>query len=138
MKRILTAALLIAAVLIAGCGKKTTVTRMDSGTTIDLSGHWNDTDSRLTAEALIAQITTGGWLGDHLQRTGHKPALIVGRIRNRSDEHIPVKTFVADLERATGLSEEKIRAVLQRLARLGRLEQNRQARGVFYGIRSGA
>ncbi len=87
--------------LVAGCGGGKKVTRVETDTTIDLSGNWNDTDSRLTAEALIQQATGAAWVVDHLQsHGGKKPAVIVGTIRNLSHEHITVKTFVADLERA--------------------------------------
>ena len=33
------------------------------------------------------------------RRTGKKPAVIIGDFRNKTAEHIPVKTLVADLER---------------------------------------
>ncbi len=99
-KAIAIVVLLAAPLWLAGCSGGKKVTRVETDTTIDLSGNWNDTDSRLTAEALIQQATAGGWIEDHLLRAQQKPAVIVGRIKNRSDEHIPVKTFVADLERA--------------------------------------
>ncbi len=93
-------ALAAAAALLAGCSGGKTVTRMEVDTTVDLSGNWNDTDSRLTAETLIGQALGSGWYGEHRYETGKKPVVIVGPIRNKSAEHIPVKTFVADLERA--------------------------------------
>jgi len=100
MKRILTAGLLIAAVLIAGCGQKTTVTRVDTGSTIDLSGHWNDTDSRLLAEAIVVDCTAARWIGDHMRDAGEPPVVIVGAIRNKTQEHIATDIFIKDLERA--------------------------------------
>ncbi len=89
-----------AALLLSGCGGGKTVTRMETDTTVDLSGNWNDADSRMTAETLIVQALESGWYGEHRYETGKKPVVIVGRIANKSAEHIPVKTFVADLERA--------------------------------------
>ncbi len=91
---------LAALALVAGCGGGKTVTRMEDDTTIDLSGNWNDTDSRQVAETLIAQVTTGAWVENHLLARGKKPVVIVGQIANKSAEHIPVKTFVADVERS--------------------------------------
>ena len=35
------------------CGSETKVTRVDSGLVTDLSGRWNDTDSRQVAEAMV-------------------------------------------------------------------------------------
>ena len=93
-------ALIGAAAMLAGCGSGKTVTRMETDTTVDLSGNWNDADSRMTAETFIVQALESGWYGEHRYATGKKPVVIVGRIANKSAEHIPVKTFVADLERA--------------------------------------
>jgi penicillin-binding protein activator len=93
---------LMLALLVVGasaCGKR--VTRIDPASVTDLSGRWNDTDSRLVANALIEQSLAAGWLPRHM--TGHggeAPAVIVGSFRNRTLEHIPVNTFIADLERA--------------------------------------
>lgn len=92
--------LLAAAILSAGCAGKQ-VSRVDAGTTIDLSGSWNDTDSRLVAEEMIADCLGRPWITQHLQQSGGKlPVAIVGGVRNRSTEHIPVGAFLKDLERA--------------------------------------
>lgn len=94
MKKILVA---LMALLIAACG--TTVERVATDETIDLSGAWNDTDSRLVAEEMIMDALSRPWLGEFAGRTGKRPAVIVGTVRNLSHEHINVKTFVADMER---------------------------------------
>jgi len=94
---------LLAAALIflaTGCGKKE-VDRVEVDQTIDLSGHWNDTDSRLVSETMVADVMARPWVARH--RSGHQgraPSVIVGTVRNRSDEHINTQTFVKDLERA--------------------------------------
>jgi len=84
-----------------GCAPRRTVTRVETDSTIDLSGRWNDVDSRETADAMIRESLGGAWIGQWMQRSGGgKPTLIVGAVRNRTAEHIPVGTFVADIERA--------------------------------------
>lgn len=83
----------------SGCGGKT-VTRVDPGEQIDLSGSWNDIDSQNVAADLVAQITGAAWVENHLVEAGKRPTIIVGTIRNRTVEHIPMKTLTADLERA--------------------------------------
>jgi penicillin-binding protein activator len=95
-----TVSMLAALVLLAGCGGGKAVTRIDTDTTIDLSGRWNDADSRMVAEELIAQATSSPWVENHLLAQGKKPAVIVGDIVNKSSEHIPVEPFMADVERA--------------------------------------
>ncbi|MGB3620172.1 MAG: penicillin-binding protein activator LpoB, partial [Ketobacter sp.] len=84
--------------LLGACS--TSVERVSSDSTIDLSGAWNDTDSRLVAEEMIQDALSRPWISDFSGRTGKRPAVIVGTVRNLSHEHINVKTFVADMERA--------------------------------------
>ncbi|MEJ2481543.1 MAG: penicillin-binding protein activator LpoB [Gemmatimonadota bacterium] len=94
------AAFLLGAVVLAGCSNKN-VSRIEPDTVTDLSGRWNDTDSRLVANALIQQSLTDPWLSRYATgHAGETPAVIVGSFRNRSSEHIPVNTFVNDLENA--------------------------------------
>jgi penicillin-binding protein activator len=91
--------LMAAAVAPLACGQR--VTRIDPGAVTDLSGRWNDTDSRLVANELIGSSLTEPWLRRHTESAGGEaPVVIVGAFRNRTMEHIPVNTFVRDLERA--------------------------------------
>jgi len=95
----MTTLIALAAVLVlAGCGGKQ-VTRTDVQEQIDLSGEWNDIDSQQVSAALTTQITASPWVEDFRAEKGKKPYLIVGTVRNKTPEHIPVKTFIADLER---------------------------------------
>lgn len=84
--------------LLTACG--TSVKRVDSDETIDLSGAWNDSDSRMVADEMIADVLSRPWISNHVSATGKMPTVIVGSVRNLSHEHINVKTFVADMERA--------------------------------------
>lgn len=84
--------------LLTGCGQK--VARVDSDTVTDLSGNWNDTDSRLVAEEMIQDVLSRGWLTKFNNSKGKPPTVIVGTVRNLSHEHINTRTFVADMERA--------------------------------------
>ncbi len=87
--------------LSAAACSSTNVTRIDPLSVTDLSGQWNDTDSRLVAEELIYQSLNGRWIARFSDaQGGEAPSLIVGTFRNRSVEHIPISTFVGDLERA--------------------------------------
>ena len=101
MKRIITSVSCILIVILAGCGSSKTVERVETDTTIDLSGRWNDTDSRQVSEAMITDCLNHGWITRHATTAdGKKPIVIVGIIRNRSTEHIAIPTFVSDIERA--------------------------------------
>ncbi|GAB4320894.1 MAG: hypothetical protein Kow0074_11520 [Candidatus Zixiibacteriota bacterium] len=90
----------ILALGILGCSSGKVVTRVDAGEQIDLSGRWNDTDSRMVAEAIITDCLNHPWIGEFMRSEGDKPVVIVGSIRNKTQEHIPVATFVNDIERA--------------------------------------
>ncbi|UCG77646.1 MAG: penicillin-binding protein activator LpoB [Nitrospirota bacterium] len=99
MKKYAIYMLIAAALIITGCG--TTVERVDTDEVIDLSGRWNDTDSRMVSEEMIKDSLERPWLGTFKSRHGGKaPVVIVGTVRNLSHEHISVETFVKDLERA--------------------------------------
>jgi uncharacterized protein (TIGR02722 family) len=84
-------------VAMVGCTTK--VTRIKTDSTIDLTGRWNDTDSRLVAEQMIGDCLGSPWLGSWT--TGaNRPKVIIGNISNQSHEHISVGTFTKDIERA--------------------------------------
>ncbi len=95
-------ALMIAAVaaltLAAGCGSSKKVTRTDVDTQIDLSGEWNDVDSRQVADALVMKSTATPWIENFRAENGDRPTIIIGQVGNKTTEHIPVRTSIADLE----------------------------------------
>jgi hypothetical protein len=82
----------------------TTVRRAPVETSGDLSGRWNDTDSRLTADALIKDALNRPWSQRFTQLTGRTPAVVVGTVLNRTHEQLDTQTFVKDLERALAQS----------------------------------
>ena len=84
---------------LAGCAQETKITRVDSGVVTDLSGRWNDTDSRIVAESMVKEALEYPWLNTFSGSKHRQPVVVVGTILNNSHEHIDVNTFVADLER---------------------------------------
>ena len=121
--------LLISIIVVSGCTTAKQVTRIDPDTTIDLSGRWNDTDSRFVAEEMIGDCLTHPWINNHGIDTGSKPVVIVGGIRNKSMEHIPVGTFIADIERAF-INTGKVRPVSSASER-GALREERTDQSEF-------
>jgi uncharacterized protein (TIGR02722 family) len=94
-------ATLVLVALVFGCASTTTVKRTAVDETIDLSGRWNDTDSRMVSEEMIQDCLNRPWLERYKARHNDRPpTVIVGSVRNRSHEHINVQTFVKDLERS--------------------------------------
>lgn len=92
-------ALTIIALSTVGCKTSKNVQRVDEKETIDLSGRWNDTDSRLVSEEMVRDALSRPWLNDFVEAKGKKPAIIVGMIKNRTSEHISTETFTNDIER---------------------------------------
>lgn len=95
--RLLSASLL--AFVLASCSSAPKITRTEVNETIDLSGNWNDTDSRLTAEEMVRDSLARPWLDEFVAAKKDKPRVIVGAVLNKSHEHINTETFVKDLER---------------------------------------
>lgn len=86
--------------LMAGCGG-TQVKRVDTAAVIDISGRWNDTDSRLAAEELVADCISRPWLAEASAGPSMEaPTVIVGSVRNLSSEHLNTGVLVEDLQRA--------------------------------------
>jgi len=92
-------AMLAGTILLGGCASETKVTRVDSGVVTDLSGRWNDTDSRMVAETMVKEALGSPWLENYTRSKSRQPVVVVGTILNRSHEHINVQTFVTDLSR---------------------------------------
>jgi uncharacterized protein (TIGR02722 family) len=90
--------LAVLALVMVSCSS-TKVSRVDTASVTDLSGHWNDTDSRLVAESMMKEALSQPWLDNATRARGRQPVVIVGTIANRSHEHISVQTFISDLER---------------------------------------
>ena len=101
---------LISFILIAfSCSRQ--VTRIDPAEQKDVSGRWNNTDSRLTAEQLTDDVLKEIWLTNFMQaKAGQKPVVICGFVDNKSHEHIEAETFVKDLEQAF-IKTQKVRLV---------------------------
>jgi penicillin-binding protein activator len=120
----LVCAVVLLPVALAGCGGGgKVVSRVDTGEQIDLSGNWNDVDSRQAANDLVAQATAGTpWIENYMMEKGTKPTVIVGQIRNKSAEHIPMKTLVADLEK-TFINSGRVRVVASAEEREGVREE---------------
>lgn len=99
MLRTFTLLTIAIALFAGGCGPSKTVSRVDADTTIDLSGDWNDTDSRLVAQEMIGDVLSRPWLGEFQGTQKRAPDVIVGTVRNRSSEHIATIAFIKNLER---------------------------------------
>lgn len=100
VRRLTRAVALLAMVVPVACAQPR-VTRIDPGSVTDLSGGWNDTDSRLVANELIQSSLSQPWLRRHTEtHAGQAPVVIIGSFSNKTMDHIPTETFTKELEKA--------------------------------------
>ena len=100
MRRIFIGTLVVLTIaLINGCANRK-ITRVDPNETIDLSGRWNDSDSRLVSEEMIGDLLTSAWIPRYLKANDTRPVVVVGLVENKSHEHINSETFIKDVEKA--------------------------------------
>lgn len=89
---------LLLVVMVVGCARS--VTRVDPNQSMDLSGRWNDTDSRLVANKMIADLLANEKFKEYAKQLGKKPAIVVGLVRNKTSEHIDSDTYIKKMELA--------------------------------------
>jgi uncharacterized protein (TIGR02722 family) len=89
--------ILIALVLFS-CARS--VSRVDPGQQIDLSGRWNDSDSRMVANKMVTELLGSDKFKDYSKVLGKKPSIIVGLIRNKTSEHIDADNYIKKIELA--------------------------------------
>ncbi|MEX1238666.1 MAG: penicillin-binding protein activator LpoB [Cyclobacteriaceae bacterium] len=89
-------AVILFLVALAGCSRQ--VSRVDPATEIDLSGRWNDTDSRKVADQMIYDLFESDLYKNYAKAKSAKPVIIVGAIRNKTSEHIDADNFVKKFE----------------------------------------
>ena len=90
------AAAVFLAIMLVSCGHS--VSRVDSGTQMDLSGYWNDTDLRLASDALVESALNSPRISTFRANNGRAPVIIVGNFRNISDEHIDTSLLSQRME----------------------------------------
>lgn len=111
-------------VLLISCGSpEPSVLRVDTSSTTDISGRWNDTDAKLVAKSLISELLLGGWRSNFRKDNETQPVLMIGNIRNETMEHIDLEIISKDIEKEL-LNTGQVRLVATQNER----EQIRQER----------
>ncbi len=99
MKKAFNSSIFLLVLLVALSSCQRSVTRVSPDQQIDLSGRWNDSDSKMVAEAMTKDVLNRPWRSDFASAMGKKPVVIVGMVQNKSTEHIESETFIKDMER---------------------------------------
>jgi len=74
------------------------VTRIDPSTQIDLSGRWNDTDSRTVADQMIHDLFKSDSFKKYADALGRKPVIVISSIKNKTSEHIDAGNYIKKFE----------------------------------------
>lgn len=74
------------------------VTRIDTAKPIDLSGRWNDTDSRQVADQMIHDLLKSDGFKKYADMLGRKPVIVIGVIKNKTTEHIDASNYIKKFE----------------------------------------
>jgi uncharacterized protein (TIGR02722 family) len=88
--------LILALFTLLSCSRS--VTRVDPSQSIDLSGRWNDTDSRQVADQMIHDLFTSDGFKKYADMLGRKPVIVVGIIKNKTTEHIDAGNYIKKFE----------------------------------------
>ena len=90
---------MIMAILLAGCQTRR-VSRINPGEQIDLSGRWNDSDSRIVADKMIDELFKSDRFKEYADGLNRRPVIVVGLIKNKTSEHIDANNYIKKLELA--------------------------------------
>jgi len=87
---------ILATISFISCSRS--VTRIDPSEQIDLSGRWNDSDSRQVADQMIHDLFKSDTFKKYADELGRKPVIVVGIIKNKTTEHIDAGNYVKKFE----------------------------------------
>ena len=74
------------------------VQRIDPAKEMDLSGRWNDVDSRKVADQMIFDLFDSQSFNNYAKAKARKPVIVVGQIRSKTSEHIDADNFIKKFE----------------------------------------
>ena len=91
--------LLLLATIAVSCAQKPQVSRVSPDKDIDLTGEWNQSDSRRVAQKMVSSCLNSNWINNYMESHNQNPTVIVGLFRNKSSVHISEEMFTKDIER---------------------------------------
>jgi hypothetical protein len=113
------------------------VTRIDPATEMDLSGRWNDTDSRKVADQVIFDLFDSELFKTYAKERNRKPVIVVGTIRNKTSEHIDADNFVKKFEfviHSSGVADLIESSEFRDKLRVERIEQQQGENRVRFNL----
>lgn len=111
---------------VGGCHPSREVTRTDPNVITDLDYRFSADDARLTYQAMVNDALFRNWINRwQEQNGGRKPVVIVGPIRNDTQDYIDTKNFTTEWEREL-LNSDRVRFVAMKDQRADVREERAQ------------
>lgn len=96
---------------VGGCHPQRDVTRVDPNTVIDLDYRFSADDARFTYQAMVNDATYRNWIDRWYQgHAGAKPVVVVGPVKNETQDYINTKLFTDNWQREL-LNSDRVRFV---------------------------
>lgn len=75
------------------------VSRVPAETPVDVDYRFNDVDARQVWQGMVNDATFRGWLDRWTQENGRRPVILIGSIKNNTQDYINTKLFTRNFER---------------------------------------
>ncbi len=99
---------------LSACGPtRREVTRVPADRVIDVDYRFNDSDARQVWQGMVDDALFRGWLDRWSQENGRRPVILVGNIKNNTQDYINTKLFTRNFEREM-LNSGRVRVVAAR------------------------
>lgn len=102
--------LLVPALLLAACEPTREVSRVDPSAVVDVDYRFNDVDARQVYQGMVNDTLYRNWIDRHGRATGRQPVVVVGPIRNDTQQYIDTRMFTTQFEREL-LNADRVRFV---------------------------
>lgn len=110
---VLVVGLMVAAVSLPACSRNWKITRVDPETTIDYDYRFDDEDARAVYQGMIADALSKPWIDQWMATHNDRPVVIVGTVRNETQDYIDYKMFTKRIEEEL-INSGRVRVVAER------------------------
>lgn len=101
----------LASLPLVACTPTREVSRVDPNAPIDVDYRFNDADARQVYQGMVNDSLYRNWIDRHAQAAGgKKPVVVVGPVRNDTQEYIDTRMFTTQFEREL-LNSDRVRFV---------------------------
>jgi len=102
---------LLGGTLMSGCSPTREVNRVDPKASIDVDYRFNDVDARQVYQGMVNEALARPWIDGFVrENNGRRPVVIVGPVKNDTQDYIDTKMFTIQIEREL-INSGKVRFV---------------------------